>query len=84
MFNDFETVPSRVRTIQLENGNELNLTATDPYGLISFSLKHGRLPDSLQGASFTDWHTAEIAAHKYVSQRQEVVATLKVKEPKVK
>lgn len=84
MFNDFEATPSRIRVIQLENGNELNLTATDPYGLISFSLKHGRLPDSLQGASFTDWHTAEIAAHKYVAQRQSVVAEIKVKESKVK
>lgn len=81
MFNDFEVKPSRVRVIELENGNKLNMTAKDPYGHIYFSLEHGQLPDSLKGAAFTDWHQAEIGAKKYVSQRQSALAEIKIKEP---
>lgn len=84
MLNDFEVRPSNVRVIELENGNKLNMTRNDPYGLITFSLERGQLPDSLKGASFTEWSFAEKAANSYVLQRQSVLAEIKIKEPKVK
>lgn len=80
MFNEFDPVQSRVRTIELENGNKLNLTAKDPYGLIYLSLEHGQLPDSLKGAAFTDWHTAEKAAQTYLSERKKVVEDIAKKK----
>lgn len=81
MFNDYEVSPPKVRVIELENGNKLNMTNTDPYGFIRFSLEHGRLPPHLDGTSFTDWATAEIAAKKYVAERQSAAAEIKHKEP---
>lgn len=80
---DYEVSPPKTRTITLENGNKLNLTITDPYGAIVLSLEHGQLPASYKGA-YTDWHQAEKAAHRYVSERQAVVAEIKDKEPKLK
>ena len=80
MFNDFEVHPSRVRTYELENGNKLNLTLTDPYGFVYFSLERGQLPDNLKGAAFTSWYEAEIAAKKYIDQRQFIVTEAKVKK----
>lgn len=82
MFNSFDPTPSRVRTIELENGNKLNLTAKDPYGLIYLSLEHGQLPDSLKGAAFTDWGQAERAAQTYIAQRKQVVEELSKKKTK--
>jgi hypothetical protein len=79
--NDFEISPSKVRFYDLENGNKLRLTNTDPYGFITFSLEHGQLPVHLAGACWTDWRTAEIAANKYIGERQSVVAEQKHKEP---
>lgn len=84
MLGDFEVRPSNVRVIELENGNKLNMTRSDPYGLITFSLERGQLPDSLKGAAFTEWSFAEKAAHRYVSERQSAIAEIKVKEPKAK
>ncbi len=78
---DFSFSPPKVRTIELENGNKLNLTITDPYGFIHLSLERGQLPDNLKDMSYTDWHHAEIAAKKYVADRQSVLAEIKVKEP---
>lgn len=83
MFNDYDVTPPKTRTIELENGNKLNLTRTDPYGAIVLSLERGQLPEAFRG-SYTDWYQAEIAAHKYVLERQSVVAELKEKEPKKK
>lgn len=70
------------RVIELENGNKLNLTRKDPYGFIYLSLDRGALPTYLAGAAFTDWSAAKLAAEKYVSQRQTVVAELKDKDIK--
>lgn len=81
MFDNFDVSPSKTRYYDLENGNKLRLTNTDPYGFIAFSLEHGQLPPHLVGAVFTDWYTAEIAAKQYISQRQSVVAEQKIKEP---
>lgn len=78
---DFEVAPSSTRVINLENGNKLNITRTDPYGAIVFSLEHGQLPEWIKG-SYTDWHQAEIAAKKYTAERQEVIAEIKLKEAK--
>lgn len=78
MFNDFEPVASKSREVQLENGNTLRLTRTDPYGAIVLSLEHGQLPESYRGC-YTDWYQAEIAANKYVLQRQDVAAEIKEK-----
>lgn len=75
-FNSFDPVQSRVRTIDLENGNKLNLTAKDPYGMIYLSLEHGQLPDSLKGAAFTDWQQAEKAAKRYIDERTKVIAEI--------
>lgn len=82
MFGDFQVSPPKVRVIELENGNKLNLTNTDPYGFIRLSLEHGQLPAHLKDASFTEWRLAEIAAAKYVSERQEALATVTHKEDK--
>lgn len=78
--NDFELNPPKVRFYDLENGNKLRMTNTDPYGFISFSLEHGQLPVAYTG-SYTDWPTAEIAAKKYILERQSVMAEQKHKEP---
>jgi hypothetical protein len=80
--NNFEVTPNPVRVIELENGNKLNMTRTDPYGFIYFSLERGQLPDHLKGHAFTDWSMAEIAAKKYVLERQSAVAEIKEKTPK--
>lgn len=81
-FNSFDPVASRVRSIELENGNKLNMTARDPYGLIYLSLDHGSLPDSLKGAAYTDWGQAERAAKSYIDQRKAVVEELSKKKTK--
>lgn len=80
---DYAVTQPKTRTIELENGNKLNLTHTDPYGAIVLSLERGQLPESYKGA-YTDWHQAEKAAQRYVSERQSVVAEIKDKEPKLK
>lgn len=77
----FDITPSRIRTIELENGNILRMEAKDPYGLISFSLEHGQLPVYLQGASFTDWQQAEAAAAKYQHHRKMAIAESTIQEP---
>lgn len=83
MFNDFSVTPSSVRVIELENGNKLNLTKTDPYGAIVLSLAHGQLPASYKGF-YTSWDQAERAAQRYVAERQSVVAEITEKEVKQK
>jgi len=80
--HNFEVRPSNVRVIELENGNKLNMTRNDPYGFITFSLERGQLPDNLKDASFTEWHIAEVAAKKYILERQSVVAEIKEKPTK--
>lgn len=77
MFNEFEVVPDKVRTIELENGNKLFMTRSDPYGFITLSLMKGPLPDHLKDQSFTDWSFAIIAADKYLEQRKMVVKEIK-------
>lgn len=78
---DFQVSPDTVRVVQLENGNKLNLTRNDPYGFITLSLERGQLPEAYRG-SYTDWPFAETAAKKYCSERQSVVAEIKIKELK--
>lgn len=80
--NDFEVRPSNVRVVELENGNKLNMTRTDPYGLIVFHLERGQLPAHLKDASYTEWRFAEVAAAKYVSERQS--AAIEIKEKPLK
>lgn len=82
--HDFATPINTPREIDLENGNKLRLTRTDPYGFIYLSLEHGQMPDSLKDAAFTDWSAAETAAKKYVSQRQSVLAEIKHKDAPAK
>jgi hypothetical protein len=85
MFNTFDPMPSRIRTVELENGNILRLEAKDPYGFVYLSLEHGQLPDHLKGAAFTDWHQAEMAAKKYQDARKMAIAEVTVEEaPKAK
>jgi hypothetical protein len=83
-FKEFDPVASRVRVIELENGNKLRLTATDPYGLIYLSLEHGQLPDSLKGAAFTEWGMAEKAAETYIAQRTKAIAEIAAETKKKK
>lgn len=78
---DFFITPNAARVIELENGNKLNMTRIDPYGFIKLSLEHGQMPESLKDALYTDWGQAELAARKYVSQRQTVLAEIKDKAP---
>lgn len=80
MFNDFQVVKDKVRTIALENGNKLNLTITDPYGFIHLSLEHGQLPAHLKDQQWTSWDLAEKAAQRYVAERQSVVAEIQHKD----
>lgn len=75
--NDFHIPINTPRVIELEGGNKLRMTRHDPYGFIRLSLEHGQMPDSLKDQSFTDWPAAELAAKKYVEQRQTVVAEIK-------
>lgn len=75
--HDFAIPVNTPRIFELENGNKLKLTRHDPYGFIRLSLEHGQMPDSLKDASFTDWPAAEMAAKKYIEQRQSVVAEIK-------
>lgn len=84
MFNDFQVTLNPVRTIELENGNKLNMTRRDPYGFIYFSLERGQLPDHLKDHAFTDWPIAEQAARQYVAKRQEAVAEIKEKPLSIK
>lgn len=77
---NFEVGVNPVRTIELENGNKLNMKRTDPYGFIFFSLERGQLPDNLKDHAFTDWTMAEIAAKKYVSERQTAIAEIKIRK----
>jgi len=84
MFSEFEVTPPKTRVVELENGNKLNMTRTDPYGFIVFSLERGQLPHHLKDASFTDWHHAEAAAKKYVLERQDIVAEITEKAPRKK
>lgn len=81
--NSFDPTPPNTRVIELESGNILRLTRTDPYGAIILSLERGQLPESYRG-SYTDWYQAEAAAKKYVLERQAVVAEIREKEPKLK
>lgn len=84
MLEQFEITPPKTRTYELENGNKLNLTITDPYGFVYFSLEHGQLPDHLKGAAFTSWYEAEIAAKKYMTARQASISELQYNDSKVK
>lgn len=77
---DFKVTPDKTRVMELENGNKLNLTITDPYGFIHLSLEHGQLPTHLKDQQWTSWDLAEKAAHRYVAERQSVVAEIKNKE----
>lgn len=77
MFNDFEVIPDKTRVIELENGNKLRLTRTDPYGFIQLSLERGQMPDYLKDQSFTEWQYALKAAEKYISERTVVVEDIK-------
>jgi len=76
---DFQVTPDKTRTIELDNGNKLNMTRTDPYGAIVLSLEHGQLPDALKGGSYTSWDQAEKAAKAYKDSRASVVKEIKKK-----
>jgi hypothetical protein len=69
---DFQTTETRTRSIELDNGNKLNMTRTDPYGAIVLSLEHGQLPDALKGGSYTSWDQAEKAAKAYIDERRHI------------
>jgi hypothetical protein len=69
---DFSEQEEKTRSFELDNGNKLNLTRTDPYGAIVLSLEHGQLPDALKGGSYTSWDHAEIAAKAYIDERRRV------------
>ena len=70
------------RVYELENGNQLHLKRTDPYGFIYLSLNKGPLPEAYQGVAYTDWGQARLAAEKYIRQRQDVVSELQDHKPK--
>lgn len=69
---DFNETANKTRSIELDNGNKINMTRTDPYGAIVLSLEHGQLPDAMKGASFTSWEYAERAAQAYINERRRV------------
>jgi hypothetical protein len=78
---EFNPRPERTRSIELENGNKINMTRTDPYGAIVLSLEKGQLPENLKGGSYTSWDQAERAAQAYITERQNLV---KDARPKIK
>lgn len=81
----FDPKPSRIRTVELENGNILRLEAKDPYGFVYLSLEHGQLPEDLKDAAFTSWFEAERAAERYQTRRKMALAEVNIEpEPKKK
>lgn len=74
---------SKRRTIDLDNGNKINLEQRDPYGLIHVWLDKGSFPDKspLHG-TFTSWDWALRAVDGYINQRNEAVSEVRQIHPK--
>ena len=79
----FDPKPSRIRTIELENGNILRLEARDPYGFSHLSLEHGQLPEDLKDAMYTSWFEAERAAERYQVRRKMALSEVNI-DPELK
>ena len=69
---------SRHRTVELDNGNKINLERRDPYGFIHVWLDRGQFPDKsdLNGV-FTTWDQAYNATQRYLSERNAAVSEVR-------
>lgn len=66
---DSERDISRQRSIDLENGNKINITQTDPFGFWTISYNKGQLPDHMRG-QYTSYHQAELAVQQYLQTKR--------------
>lgn len=69
---------SRHRTVELDNGNKVNLERRDPYGFIHVWLDRGQFPDKsdLNGV-FTTWDQAYNAVQRYLADRNAAVSEVR-------
>lgn len=75
-FDETRDTP-RTRTILLDNGNKLHVTASDPYGLFTIHFDKGQIPESLSG-QYTSYDEAMKAIKVYLQNKKKEIV-----EPKV-
>jgi hypothetical protein len=56
------------RSIELSNGNKINVTQTGPYGFWVVSYNKGQLPEEMRG-HYTSYTQAEIAVNQYLQNK---------------
>lgn len=70
----------KVRVTEIDNGNSITATSTDPYGFWSLHLKKGQLPEKYRG-SYTTFDQAEKAIAKYLADRGRAISDIPVPAP---
>jgi hypothetical protein len=71
---------SKVRVTEIDNGNSITATSSDPYGHWKLHLKKGQLPEEYRG-TYTTYEYAEKAIKKYLEDRGRAISDLPVPPP---
>ena len=67
---------SKIRTIELDNGNMLIVENKDPYGFWYVHYEKGQLPKRMQGA-YTTWEYALAAVKRYLAEKDEPIVAIR-------
>jgi len=67
---------SKVRTVELENGNTIIIENKDPYGFWYVHYEKGQMPKKLHGA-YTSFDYALSAVRHYLQEKDEKIAHIK-------